>query len=111
MFAFFRKKKSVKNQNDRELIEVNSNHIDTLIVLASDEAMKNELKELKEVIKYIIPLAGDKAHSYDKKISELIGDLKIELTKDKDDEKSAAKIANLVRDLKVAVSERKALIR
>ena len=110
MFGLFRKKASVKNQNDRELIEVNSNTVDTLVVLASSEEMKTELLELKETIKYITPLTGDKAFSLDKKIGGIIGDLKIEMTKDKKDEKSADKVADMLRDLKVAIAERKALI-
>ena len=110
MFGLFKKKDSAKNKLDRDLIEVNSNSIDALIVLASDAKMIDELKALKEEIKYIIPLVDDKAYSMDKKIGGIIGDIKIELYKDKDDEKAAAKLERLFKDLKVAVAERKAII-
>ena len=96
--------------NDREMIEKNSKDIDTLLVLAKDEEFKVELKKLQEQIKYIIPLPESKAGDYDKKIKNAISDLKIELVKDKDDEKAVAKINALLRDLKLLVAERKALV-
>ena len=110
MFGIFKKKASVQNTMDRELIEKNSGAIDALVVLAYDDAVKAKLKALKEQVKYIIPLVDEKAYSMDKKVSALIGDIKIELSKYNGEEKVAAKITNLIRDLEVLVAERKALV-
>ena len=110
MFGIFKKKASVQNTMDRELIEKNSGSVDALIVLAYDDAMKAKLKALKEQIKYIMPLVDEKAYNMDKKVSALIGDIKIELSKYNGEEKVAVKINNLVKELEVLVAERKALV-
>lgn len=109
MFGIFKKKASVKNSMDRELIEKNSGAVDALIVLAYDDQVKAKLKDLKEQIKYIMPLVEEKAYSMDKKISALIGDAKIELSKYNGEEKTATKINNLLKEIEVLVAERKAL--
>ena len=109
MFGIFKKKAAAQNLKDRELIENNAGAIDALIVLAYNDEIKAKFKALKERVKYIIPLVEEKAYSMDKKISALIGDIKIELSKYNGDEKGTVKINNLVKELEVLVAERKAL--
>lgn len=109
--CFFKKKTAaVRNKNDRDLIEENAKAIDALLVLASADEVKTELKDLQEQIKYTTSLATDKAYAADKKIKHLIEDLKIEFVRDKEGDKAAAKINGLIKDLKLAVVERKNLI-
>ena len=79
--------------------------MDALIVLAEEE-LKQDLEKIKEEIKYIIPLTDDKAYKMDEKMRNLIDDIKIELVKDK----STVKVANLIKDLRVMIAERKALV-
>lgn len=110
MLFFKKKTNKVKNTNDREIIETNANAIDTLIVLTKNEEVKAELKKMQEQIKYIIALPDSKAIDHDKKIRNTISDIKIELVKDKDDEKTIAKVQSLMRDLNLLIAERKALI-
>ena len=110
MFGIFKNRKAEKNQADRDLIAANSGAVEALVILAYNDELKAQLKDIKEEIKYIIPLVADKAYTMDKKISGIIGDLKIEFTKYDGEEKSSVKIGNMIRDLKVAIAERKALI-
>lgn len=105
MLFFKKKSKAESNKKDRDLIEDNSQKMDALIVLA-DEELKKDLEKIKEEIKYIIPLTDDKAYKMDEKMRNLIDDIKIELVKDK----SAVKVANLIKDLRVMIAERKALV-
>ncbi len=105
MLFFKKKSKAESNKKDRDLIEANSQKMDALIVLA-DEELKKDLEKIKEEIKYIIPLTDDKAYKMDEKMRNLIDDIKIELVKDK----SAVKVANLIKDLRVMIAERKALV-
>ena len=108
---FFKKKNNAeKNANDREMIEANAKALDTLLVLVKDENLKVEIKKIQEQVKYVIALPESKAIDYEKKIKNAIGDLKIELVKGKDDEKSVAKVQSLLADIKLLVAERKALV-
>lgn len=110
IFNIFKKKSSTKSQNDRDLIAANAVALESIVAITESEELKAELSSLKEKVKYTTALTEDKAYSLDKKISGVIGDLKIEVTKNKGDEKSSAKIDNLVRELKALVSERNALV-
>ncbi len=105
MLFFKKKSKAESNKKDRDLIEANSQKMDALIVLAEEE-LKQDLEKIKEEIKYIIPLTDDKAYKMDEKMRNLIDDIKIELVKDK----STIKVANLIKDLRVMIAERKALV-
>ena len=105
MLFFKKKSKAESNKKDRDLIEANSQKMDALIVLAEEE-LKQDLGKIKEEIKYIIPLTDDKAYKMDEKMRNLIDDIKIELVKDK----STVKVANLIKDLRVMIAERKALV-
>lgn len=109
MCIFKRKTNAQKNMNDRELIEKNAGAIGTLISIASED-MVEELKLLQEEVKYIIPLVDSKAYDIDKKIRNLIDDLKIEIVKAKEGEKAQTKISGIIRELKLKIAERKALI-
>ena len=110
MLFFKKKTNNVKNNNDREIIEANASAMEPLFVLAKDEELKAEFKKIQEQIKYIIALPDSKAMDYDKKIKNAISDIKIELVKDKNDEKAVAKIQSLISDLKLLIAERKALV-
>ena len=110
IFNIFKKKDAAKSQNDRELIASNAVALSGVVAITEDAELKNELSALMEKVKYTTALMDDKAYALDKKMSGIIGDLKIEVTKNKGDEKSSAKIENLVRDLKAAVAERHALV-
>ena len=110
IFNIFKKKDGVKSQNDRELIASNAVALEGVVAITEDAELKSELSELKEKVKFMTALMDDKAYSLDKKMAGIIGDLKIEVTKNKGDEKSSVKIDNLVRDLKAAVAERYALV-
>ena len=78
IFKMFKKKTNEeKNTDDRELIAANAEAVKAMIALASDEDVKAELMKLENEIRYIIPLTEERAMNADKKIKNLIGDLKI----------------------------------
>lgn len=110
MFFFKKKTNAEKNKNDRDMIEANSKMMEALIVLTDNADLKADFKAIEEQIKYIIPLVDDKAAEMDKKIKNAISDIKIELVKDRADDKATAKLNGLVKDLKVLIAERKALV-
>ena len=110
IFNFFKKKDSVQSKNDRDLIANNTVAMEGLLAITEDEDVKAQLKVLKEKIKYTTALTEEKGYSVDKKIAGVIGDLKIEITKNKGDEKSSAKIENLLKELSALVAERNAMV-
>ncbi|MBO7293206.1 MAG: hypothetical protein J6V07_04655 [Clostridia bacterium] len=111
IFNIFKKKTDAeKNTGDRELIAANAEAIKAMTALTSDGEVKAELTRLENDIRYLIPLTDERAMTADKKIRNLIGDLKIELVKDKSDEKAAAKLQAAIKELKIAVAERRAMI-
>ena len=111
MGLFHRKKAADKSLEDKELISENERSVDSLIVLAqqaNNEQFVVELKQLKEKIKYLIPSTDDKVRDYDKKIKNLIGDLRIALVKG--DSEVSVKANNLLTQIKLAIADRNAKI-
>ena len=106
----FKKKKVVdKVKDDREFIETNSKSIEAIVVLAKDnEEIIQDLKELQETLKYLIPSAESSVIDCDKKIKNKIGDLKIALTKS--DGETSKKAAEVLMEVKLAIAERNAKI-
>ncbi len=99
-----------KNKEDRDLIEANSRAVEALLVLAeNNEEFKKELRELQEQIKYLVPSPKEEVLEFDKKIRNLIGDMKIALTKtDGEDDK---KTENLLKQIKLTMADRGVVIR
>lgn len=105
--CFLRRKKIVDQvKEDRDLIESNSKFIDALLVLAKENAaIINELKELQEKLKYLIPSDKAKVMDYDKSIKNKLGDLRIILNKS--DGESTKKATNILTDIQLALADRK----
>lgn len=103
---FFRQKKaSVKVGNDRELISENEKSIDALMILAkNNESLVQQLRGIKEKIKYLIPSENGKVYDFDKKIKNLIGDARIALVKA--DGKASEKVENVLSQIELAISDR-----
>ncbi len=96
-----------KTLDDRELIAENSKAVEALFVLAEDNAsLVEELKALQEKLKYLMPSDDSKVTEYDKKIKNLIGDMRIALTKS--DGEDSKKTDAILTDLKLAVADRSA---
>ena len=111
MGLFHRKKDSDKSLEDKELISENERSVDALVILAQqtgNDQFVVELKQLKEKIKYLIPSTDDKVRDYDKKIKNLIGDLRIALVKG--DSEVSVKANNLLTQIKLAIADRNAKI-
>ena len=111
MGLFFKKKNSEKAADDKDLVSENERSVDALIILAqqaNDEQFTEQLKQLKEQIKYLIPSTEDKVRDYDKKIKNLIGDLRIALVKG--DSEVSVKANNLLTQIKLAIADRNAKV-
>ena len=112
MFGRKRRKMGEKTQDDRELISHNERAIESLIVLAKDdEELVQELKKLQEKIKYLTPSDNSKVADCDKKIKNLIEDMRIVLVKaDKkgDEETLPAKAASILQQIKLTIADRNA---
>ena len=83
---FFKKKKSEREQllDNKHEIEDMASSIDVLISIANaDEELVGILKECQEKIKYFNPSINKDVLDLDKKISNRIGDLKIDINKGK----------------------------
>ena len=104
--CFFKKKKnSEKVKQDRDLISENEKAIDALIVLAVNNSdIINEFKDIKEKIKYLIPSEKDNVRDYDKKIKNLIADLRIVLVKN--DSELTIKANKILTQIKLAIADR-----
>lgn len=104
---FFKKKASVKTHEDRDQIDQNYKAVEGLIVLAGSNAdFVAELKELQEKLKYLIATEDKTILGYDKKIGDLIGDMRIALTKG--DGEANKKVDNLMTQIKLAITDRNA---
>ncbi len=106
--CFFRRKKvAEKTKENQEAIELNSKSIDVLVVLAEGkEDVVAELNDIKEKLTFLLP--SDKAVNVDKKIKNLIGDLKIALTKSEGE--MSGKVSEIIKEIELAIAERAALI-
>ena len=110
--CFFRKKRDAeKIAANKELIEDNAKSMDSLIVLAEhaeNDGLVKDMKELREQLKYLIATGNEKVKEFDKKIKNVIGDLKIVLVKA--DGESNEKAGKLLLQLKLLIADRKALL-
>lgn len=103
---FFKKKTAAeKTAQDRELVAKNSHAIDALIALSTDGALTDKLEGLRHTLKYLIPFEDGDVKNSDKRIGELVDDLRIELNKTSG--AASAKTEKLVKDIEVAIASRR----
>ena len=108
--CFRRKKASEKVIDNRELISTNERSIESLIVLArDDEELIQKFRRLQEKLKYLTPSKDGKVIDYDKKIKNLIEDLRIVLVK-ADGEPMPPKGETLLRQIELAIADRNAKV-
>lgn len=108
MFLFRKKSKSDSVKENRELIESNEKAIESLIVLIrNNEEFSKELRQTQEKIKYLTPSSDSKVVDYDKKIKNLIEDLRIVLVK-ADDGETPQKANAILTQIKLAIADRSA---
>lgn len=99
------KKNNDKVLNDRNLIEECEKAMETLIILAeSDENLVSNLRVLKEKIKYLVPSNEEKIYEFDRRIKNLIEDMRIALVKA--DRESMKKLKLILADLRIAIVDR-----
>lgn len=105
--SLFGKKTSAKaNSEDLNLIESNAQSVGVLMSETEDADFRAALKKLQEELKYLMPSVNPRVYDCDKKIRNLLEDLKIALVKC-GDEAASEKAHGLLKDLNTAVAERK----
>ena len=103
------KKNNDKALNDRNLIEECEKAMETLIILGeSDENLVSNLRVLKEKIKYLVPSNEEKIYEFDRRIKNLIEDMRIALVKA--DRESMKKTKQILADLRIAIVDRNSRI-
>lgn len=107
MFKFKFKKKSdaTENFNDRELVAANSKYVGVLLAIVEDEDEKASLLKLQDELKYLTPSPNEKVAGYDKKIKDMLDDMRVLFQK-----KEHAKIAQALREVRETIALRNTLI-
>lgn len=109
MGLFKKKKVAEKVKKDRELISENERAIEALVILCKDnEEIAAELKSMQEKLKYLTASEDGKIYDFDKKIKNLIEDMRIALVKA--DGETSKKVENALLQLKLTVADRNAKI-
>lgn len=105
-----RNKNADKGKDDRTLIAENERDAAALVGYAKDnDALLDELRKIRERIKYLIPSEDGKIRDFDLKIKDLMEDLRIRFEKTEPNEPNK-KIDSLLTQLKTTISERDARI-
>ena len=103
------KKNNDRILNDKNLIEESEKAIDTLMILGEDdENLISNLRVIKEKVKYLVPSDDEKIYEFDKRIKNLIEDMRIALVKA--DRESLKKIKQILADLRIAIVDRNSRI-
>lgn len=103
------KKNNDRILNDKNLIEESEKAIDTLMILGEDdENLISNLKVIKEKVKYLAPSDDEKIYEFDKRIKNLIEDMRIALVKA--DRESIKKIKQILAELRIAIVDRNSRI-
>lgn len=114
MFGLFKKKRIDKRNEedlgkqsiieDRATIKNNVDSIEVLIAMVSDkEEIVSKLRKMQETIKYLNPSQEEEIHKMDQKIGNLLGDVKILLSKS---ELNSEKLEQSITDINVAIADR-----
>ncbi len=104
----FKKKKTDRDLllESRTAVSDNAQTIEVLLVLAKGkDALIKELQDLQEKLKYLSPSTEDKVKDIDKKIKNLLGDIKIELNKHREGD-DVGKTMRILEEIQVNVAER-----
>lgn len=95
--------------NDRELISENERAMAALLVLCEgNEAFSEEIKKVREQVKYLTPVDDPKIVEFDKKIKNQIEDMRIALNKDGCEDN--IKAINALTQLRLLITDRNAKI-
>jgi len=94
---------------DKKLIEKIVKNVEYLILICEHGNVKDALKRLRAMLTTTAPLTGKSIYSNDKKIYEMVDDLKINITRCKDDEVEIASIIHKISDVINFVAKRSVL--
>lgn len=114
VFLIVKKKKGNKTEKEvvndsKDLVAANAQTIEVLLVLADGkEDLCRELREMQDKLKYLTPSTDERVKQIDEKIRGELGDLKIELSKKKPEDKDDKAAAHL-DNIRVKIAERSVL--
>ena len=107
----FKKKGGKKTEKEilnasKDLIAANTQTIEALLVLArGKENTIKELKAIQDKLRYLSPSTDERVKAIDEKIKGELGDLKIELSKKKEEEKDE-KVSAHLENVRLKIAER-----
>lgn len=107
----FKKKGNKKTEKDvlntsKDLIAANAQTIEVLVVLAEgDASIIKELRTVQDKLQYLSPSTNEKVKAIDEKINDELGDLKIELSKSKAEDR-ADKVQTHLKNINLKIAER-----
>lgn len=105
--CFFKKKHTVdKNKESKELVSAIAGKAKALVVLATNENNKKQLEELANQVEYMDVSPKEEVKKIDRKISDLLDDMKIQLTRS-ERKGSDAELDKLIKEIQVKLVERK----
>ena len=105
---FFKKKVKVSDENiqqNKYAIEELAGSIDSIVAGMENEEFIKRMRDIQEKIKYFNPTCDQRALDLDKKIADLIGDIKIEVVKNKE-ESAQEKIGGMITRIEMLVPDR-----
>lgn len=107
--CFKKRNKSKLIAQDRELIELNANAVDTLVVLAGEnEEIIGALNDVQNKLRYLIASDNSKVYKVDEIIKNQLQDMKLYLNKPKKVEIEGVK--DYIREIEVSIVSRNNLI-
>lgn len=92
---------------NKHYIDESAQLIDVLVCMSGSDKFTERLKLFQDKLKYSNPTTDERALNLDKKISDKIGDLKIEINKTRNWE-DVSKLNDLIGELEMLLTERNA---
>lgn len=105
--CFFKKRKTNDEglKENKRQIEMMTGSLETLKVATENAEILAKIDRVQEKVKYMNPTVNKTAQSYDKKIIDAIGDLKISIVKLKSEE-DLTKIMGEFKHIEMLVADR-----
>ncbi len=97
-------------KDNKKTIDYNAALIDVLIVMVDDESIKAKFEEIKHNMLYLETSYNDKVIQADKKIGDMIGDIKVAINKAQKTN-DYAETNSLINKLEQLIAERNAYLK
>lgn len=90
--------------DSRDSVKENATKLKECVLLCEDDALKTRIEAAYDKVSYMVPTADVQVNQIDKKIANVIGDIKIALSRGKDRHYDEAQTT--MKDLEVLIERR-----